>query len=51
MIIDNDDQLISYGEGTAITFAQHQTAGRPLKSPEKTPDPSNVKSARDVANG
>jgi len=40
-----------YGEGATITFAQHQTAGRPLKSPQKTPDPSNVKSARDVANG
>jgi hypothetical protein len=50
MIIDNDDQLISYGEGTAITFARQYPLGRPLKSPQKTPDPSNVKSARDVAN-
>jgi hypothetical protein len=38
-----------YSEGATIAFAQHLTTGRPLKSPEKTQDSSNVIAARDIA--
>lgn len=41
---------VIYSEGATIAFVRHLTAGRPLRSAEKTPESSNVITARDVAN-